>query len=173
MNLAEELLREPSNEQASPIVRYIGNDPDRFGALMEVFFGGPYRLTQRAARVMNYCVEAYPALIIPHLELLIAFSRQPRPDAVKRNTLRLLQYVDIPAQWQGEVIDLCFTMLGNAGEAVAIKAFAMTVAGNICRQHPDLVNELVFLIETQLPYQSAAFRSRGRKFLGSLRTPSR
>jgi hypothetical protein len=173
MNLTEELLWEPSKEQALHIAKYIGNDPDRFSALMNIFWGGPYLLTQRAARVINYCVEAHPDLITPYLGSLIAFCRQPVPDAVKRNTLRLLQYVDVPGQWQGEVTDLCFAVLGNAGEAVAVKVFAMTVAGDICREHPDLITELVFHIEAQLPHQSAAFQSRGRKILESLRTPSR
>ncbi len=169
MNLSQELLREASKPHALRVAGYIGNDPGRFGALMDVFFAGPYRLTQRAAAVMNYCAEAHPGLLGPYLGRLLAYCRGPVPDAVKRNTMRLLQSQSVPEALEGELLDVCFALLENAGEAVATKVYAMTVVHNLCRRHPDLKRELALLIETQLPYQSAAFRSRGRKVLAALR----
>ena len=169
MNLPQALLQEPSKAQVLRLAGYIGNAPDRFAVLMDVFFGESYRLTQRAAAVMNCCVETHPGLIVPYLGRLVAYCRGPVPDAVKRNTMRLLQFVEVPEAMEGELADLCFALLDNASEAIATKVYAMTVAQNLCRRHPDLRGELVFLIETQLPYQSAAFRSRGRKVLTALR----
>jgi hypothetical protein len=169
MHLPQELLTQSSKTHALRVAAHIGNDPGQFGTLMDVFFGGPYRLTQRAAAVMNYCVEAHPALIVPYLARLLAYCRGPVPDAVKRNTMRLLQSQPVPEALEGELLEGCFELLHNASESVATKVFAMTVAHNLCRRHPDLGRELVFLIETQLPYQSAAFRNRGLKVLAALR----
>jgi hypothetical protein len=118
---------------------------------------------------MNYCVEAHPGLIGPYLGRLLAYCRGPVPDAVKRNTMRLLQSQQVPESLEGELIDVCFALLENGGEAVATKVFAMTVAHNLSRRHPDLQRELAFLIEMQLPYQSAVFQNRGRKVLAALR----
>ncbi len=168
MNLPQALLHEPSKAPVLRLARHIGNDPDQFKALMDVFFGGSYRLTQRAAAVMNCCAETHPGLIEPYLGRLVAYCRGPVPDAVKRNAMRLLQFVEVPEALEGELADLCFSLLDNAREAVATKVYAMTVAQHLCRRHPDLRGELVFLIETQWPYQSAAFRSRSRKVLTAL-----
>jgi hypothetical protein len=169
MNLPQALLHAPSKVQVLRLAGHIGDNPDRFGTLMDLFFSGSYRLTQRAAAVMNCCAEAHPGLIEPYLSRLVAYCRGPVSDAVKRNTMRLLQFVEEPEALEGELADLCFALLDNANEAVATKVYAMTVAQNLCWRHPDLQGELIFLIETQLPYQSAAFRSRGGKVLATLR----
>jgi hypothetical protein len=44
MNLPQELLTQSSKANALRVAGYIGNDPDRFSALMDVFFGGPTAL---------------------------------------------------------------------------------------------------------------------------------
>src|SRR3982751_5475258 len=67
MNIREALLAEHSKKSTVEIVNFIGDDPKLFGELMKVFFAGPYRLTQRAARPVNYCVEHKPQLIKPYL----------------------------------------------------------------------------------------------------------
>ena len=168
MHLPQELLTESSKANALRVAGFIGNDPKRFGALMEIFFEGPGHLIQRAATVMNHCVEMHPGLIEPYFGQLLAYCRGPVPNAVKRNAMRLLQSQQVPEALEGELINLCFDLLNKAGEAVATKVFAMTVAHNLCHSYPDLQRELVFLIEAQLPYQSAAFRNRGRKVLTAL-----
>lgn len=52
---------------------------------------------------------------------------------------------------------------------IAVRVFAMTVLANLAKQLPELKNELIPLIEDQLPYGSAAFISRGRKLLKELK----
>jgi hypothetical protein len=170
MDLTQELQREHSRRQMLRIASYIGDDPERFKRLMEIFLGGPYRLTQRAAWAVNFCASACPQLILPYVGQLIPFCQAPVHDAVKRNVMRILQSVEVTPEYHGELADLCFHLISQPQEAVAIKASAMTVAANLCRHYPELANELKVLIEEQLPYQSAAFRSRGQKVLKKLRT---
>ena len=49
MNLREALLKEHSKKQMLKIVKYIGNDQQRFDELMKLFLESEYRITQRAA----------------------------------------------------------------------------------------------------------------------------
>ena len=168
MNLSEALLQPTSLAKDLGIVQYIEENPAQFNELMGLFFAGPHRLTQRASGIMNYCAEKNPSWIQPYLGRMVKFCQGEVHDAVKRNTVRILQFVSVPEELEGEVLNLCFTLLANPNEAVAIKAFAMTVAANLCQKYPELGPELRILIEDRMPYESPAFTSRGRKVLKKL-----
>ena|ERR1022692_4982688 len=92
MNLEETILKEHSKKQCDKIVRYIGISQERFAELMKLFFEWKYRVTQRAAWPVSYCVRNHPQLIKPYFKkLLDNLEKKNLQDAVIRNTLRLLQ----------------------------------------------------------------------------------
>jgi hypothetical protein len=172
MDIRREILREHSKAQTNKIVKYVGKSPQRFKALVDVFLTGPYRATQRAAWPLAYCAENFPALVRPHLKAILGHLKKPGiHDAVKRNTVRLLQFIEIPEKYQGQVANICFQYLRDTREPVAIRVFSMTVLADIARHNPELNPEIVVLIEDQLPYASAAFHSRAKKVLKVLRQP--
>jgi hypothetical protein len=169
MDLKREILRKHSRAQMLRIAAYAGAGPARFRELVSVYLAGPYRVTQRAAWPLSTCVARDPALVLPHLKKILDLLEKPGiHDAVKRNTMRLLQFIDIPHRYHGQVAGFCFTFLSSKEEPVAVKAFAMSVLHGITQTHPELKRELKLLIEDQLPYASAAFRSRGIKILKEL-----
>jgi hypothetical protein len=144
----------------------VGNSTSRFKALVEVFLNGSYRLTQHAARPLSVCVERHPDLVIPHLNRILSFAAKPGVhDSVKRNTMRLLQFAEVPGRFHGKVLDLAFELFQNRKEAIAIRVFAMTVIDNLVHDKPELQRELAVLLEDEMPYASAAFRSRASKIL--------
>jgi hypothetical protein len=166
MNLQEEILKEHSKAQCNKIVKWVGDSQQRFDELFHLFLTGGYRVTQRAAWPISYCVEMHPAFIKKNLAKLINNLYQPNShNAVKRNTVRLLQYVDIPKKLQGRVMDICFRYVASPGEAVAVKAFSLTVLGKLARLYPEILPEIKLLIEEQLPNQTAAFKARAKYFL--------
>jgi hypothetical protein len=163
------LFREHSKAQRNRIITYIGSNPKRFADLIQVFQDGPYRVTQRAAWPLSHCAALHPKLVQPHLGKLLTFAKKTGVhDAVKRNVVRLLQFIAIPKKYHAKTIDLCFGLLTNPKEPIAARVFAMTVLANLTKQHPLLANEIIPSIETQLPYASAAFRNRGAKVLREL-----
>jgi len=169
MDLRKEILRGHSKAQVNRIVDYVGNNPERFKNLISVYIEGPYRVTQRAAWSISYCVENQPELVYPHLKTLLGQLKKPTVhDALKRNTMRLLQFIRIPKKYEGLVADLCFEYLANKKEAVAVKVFSMTVLNTIAEDIPEIKKELKILIEDNLPYASPAFQSRARKVLKDL-----
>lgn len=169
MNLVEIILKEHSRLMRDRVVGYVGNSPVRFAELIEVFLKGPYRVTQRAAWPISYCVMQHPELIKPHLSRVLKSLEAPAaPTAVKRNVVRLLQFIDIPKSLQGRAATICFGYLADKKETIAVRVFSMTVLANIAKQQPELKEELKVIIEDQLPYGSAAFRSRGQAVLKQL-----
>jgi hypothetical protein len=169
MDLTRELLRAHSKSQATKIADYVSDNPIRFKALVDTFFKGPYRITQRAYWPLNLCVERNPDLVKPHLKRIVNYLHEPGiHDAVKRNTLRFLQFCSIPKALHGKVAALCFQYLESKKEAVAIKVFAMTVLSNIIENEPDLKKELKIILEDQLPYASPGFTVRAHRVLKAL-----
>lgn len=165
MDLEKEILKEHSKNQTLKIVRYIGNNPDRFSSLVHLFLNGSHIVTQRASWIVGYCVDAHPYLIEPHLNSVIKNLQKPVHDAVKRNTLRILRNIEIPKKLYGILTDLCFKFLTSHKEPVAVKVFSMAVLYRITEKEPDLKNELKVIIEDQMPFSSPAFLSRGKKIL--------
>jgi len=159
-----------SKMQRDKIVAYIGTNSSRFSELVSLFLAGPYRITQRAAWPLSRCVEINPEFIEPHLKKILTYTMTPGvPDAVKRNVIRLLQFIPIPKRLYGPTAKICFQFLSDKKEPVAVRIFSMTVLSNLAKKLPELKNELIPLIEDEMPYGSAGFVSRGRKVLQELK----
>jgi len=135
---------------------------------MGIFFEGDYRLTQRAAWPISNCVEKYPELIRPYLGKLIDLLKEKDVhDAVKRNIVRLLQYVEIPRKMQGKVYSNCVDLIDDINEPIAVRAFALTVTSKIAKSEPDLIKELKLIVKEHLPHTSSAFHKRAREILAA------
>ena len=166
MDIKEELLKEHSKKQCNKIVNYIGNDKKRFAELMRLFFRAEYRVTQRAAWPMSYCVRNHPELIKPYFKpLLDNLAKKGLHDSVLRNTVRLLQDVDIPTRYYGRLMNICFDFIQSNDTATAIKAFSLTILANLSKQYPDILAELKLIIEERWQLETAAFHSRAKKIL--------
>lgn len=100
--------------------------------------------------------------------LIKAISRADASTAIKRNTLRLMQFVPIPPRYQGAIIDICFSLLSSRSETIAVKVFAMTVAEIVTGDMPELRRELKIMLEDQAVFAGPAFRSRSAKVLKAL-----
>ena len=169
MDILQLLQTEHSKKQTLRIVRYIGSDKDRFAVLIRLFFGKEYRITQRAAWPLSYCVRAHPELIRPYFKrLLDNLKRKDIPVAVVRNTVRLLQDVDIPKKFHGQVMSTCFDFIQSVETPVAVKAFSLTILSNLAGSYPEIRSELKLIIEEQWEHSTPAFRSRAKKILKGL-----
>src|SRR3954464_4707775 len=163
MNLREAILAEHSKERAAMIVAWIGSDEERFAELMKLFLTDVYRVTQRAGWPLGDSVKLHPQLIKPYFpQLLKQLERDDVHIAVRRNVVRLLQFVDIPKRFQGRIFDACYSLLDDPNEPVAVRVFSMTVAANIAKHSPELLDELR-LIATKYPQlMTPGFRARAR-----------
>ncbi|GGA85187.1 hypothetical protein [Puia dinghuensis] len=169
MDILEGLKKEHSKKQTDRIVRYIGADKKRFAMLIELFFKGEYRITQRAAWPLSYCVRAHPELIQPYFKpLLDNLGRKDIHIAVVRNTVRLLQDVAIPKKHQGRVMSICFDLIQSPETPIAVKAFSLTILSHLAADYPDIRGELKLIIEEQWEHSTPAFRSRAKKVLKAM-----
>ena len=85
--------------------------------------------------------------------------------------MRLLQDVDIPEKYHGEIMDICFRYIASPDEPVAVKAFSLTVLQRLSRLYPEIKNELQTIIEERWDYEKPAFHSRAKKVLKEMGKP--
>jgi len=166
MHLRNQLLKEHSKQNCKTIFQWVGSDVSRFNQLFNLFVNDEYRITQRAAWPISYCVIAHPEFIVNKFDQLIKnLQKSHLHDSVKRNTVRLLQAIEIPKEYEGVVMEICFNYVESSTEAVAIKAFSLTILGKLAKKYPEIIPEIKLLISDQLAHQTAAFKVRAKKLL--------
>lgn len=169
MKLRDQILKEHSKSNCLAIVTWIGHSQARFDKLFDLFLHDEYLVVQRAAWPLSYAVAGNPQFIQKHFSKLLKNLEKPNlHNAVKRNTVRLLQDISIPVKFHGRVMNLCFDYISSPDEAAAVKAFSLTVLENLSQLYPDIKSELKTIIRERWNYESAAFHSRARKILRKL-----
>lgn len=147
-------------------MQWIGTSQNRFDELLQLFLTDEYRVVQRAAWPIGSIAETQPQLLCKHLPVLVSLLRRPGlHNAVRRNITRLLQYINIPEELKGEVMDACFTFICDVQEKAAVKAFALTILDQLSKEYPEILPEIVTAIEERWEYETAAFHSRAKKIL--------
>lgn len=169
MKLREIILSDHSKACCTRIAKWVGSNQQRFDELFNLFLNDEYRVVQRAAWPLSYAVITHPPLIQKHFGKLLKNLKKPGlHDAVKRNTVRLLQDIAIPKKYHGEVMNLCFDYIISPDEKPAVKAFSLTVLQHLSKQYPEIKQELKTIIEDRRDFESAAFKSRAKKILKEL-----
>ena len=151
------------------IAKWVGGSKPRFDDLVKLFLTGEFVVTQRAAWVVQCCVETHPELAKPYIGKLIERACEPGVhQGVARNITGLLQFVDISKKDLGNAVNFCFNALVDKETPAAVQANAMTVLTNVCKREPDLKHELKTAIETLMVNGSAAVKARGKRSLAQL-----
>lgn len=170
MDLRNQVLKEHTKVNCQKIVDWVGDDATRFDDLFDLFLNDEYRVTQRAAWPMSYCAIDHPDFMKNNFEKLISNLQKPGiHDSIKRNTVRLLQALDIPKKFEGAVMNICFEYVASPKEAIAIKAFSLTILGKLSKKYPEIIPEIKLLIEDQISHQTAAFKERAKVLLKEFR----
>jgi len=166
MIIQEALFEEHSKEQAIRIAKFAMESDRHIRELMNCFSHGEYRIAQRAAYSVLWIVKLNPDAIKPYIaEIVSLIERKDVHVAVIRNSVRVLETVEIPEEFHGTVMNACFKYLENPLAPIAVKAFSMTTLFNLAKIYPDILHELKLIIEEGWDNETPAFRSRGRKIL--------
>ena len=90
-------------------------------------------------------------------------------DAVKRNTLRVLQNIEISEKYCGKLYDSCYTFLHSIKEPIAVRSFALMVLTNISKKYPELKTEVLHSAESLFQCGIPALESRSRQTIKQLK----
>ena len=166
MDIKEVILKEHSKKQTQAIASFIGSNQKRFDILMNLFFNEECRVVQRSAWVVSYCTDVHPSLLRKYFKPLIHnLERTDLHDAVKRNTLHVLQNIPPPDHLLGKLVDICFEYINSNNEAIAVKAYSINILVEACKKYPELKEELRPILTALLNHASSAILSCSRRGL--------
>jgi hypothetical protein len=167
--LRDEILKEHSKAHALKIANYACESKKNFKELMKCFLDDEYRLAQRAAWSVKWAAKKKPEMVWPHIKDLISVLHKKNVhDAVVRNSIRVLQEINIPEKFHGEVMNACFQFLEKPLTPVAIKVFSLTTLFNLSKAYSEIKSELKLIIENNWELGTPAFRARAKKILPKL-----
>ena len=168
MNLKKALLKEHSLIQTTKISSWAVESKTNLKQLMQLFSCKDKILVQRASWAASKAYDLKQIWFDTYLPKLITCLEKPIHGSVRRNSLRMMQTMQIPEEYQSQLIDQLFKFLSDPKEESGVKAFAMIVAYNVVKQYPELGEELKIIIEDQLPYATPSFKSRANKIIKKL-----
>ncbi len=155
-----------SRAKTQVLADYIGSDPQRFAQLMSIFDRGDGRTKQCAAWPISVVAEEHPELLLPYLPKLLPYLRRNDVHgAVKRNIVRLLQFVSVPDRLRAKVFSDCLELIADPAEPVAVRCFAMTAALRAAENELSLVKELRAVCENQSSHATAGMKVRIRRIV--------
>jgi len=166
----EDLLVDSSKITAEMAVHTIGENPVLFKKVLDFALEDKEQYAMRAARVIHLTATSHPELIKPYLIQIIQALPGFKTNGLKRSMTRMLteHCTEIDEESQGILIDVCFNNLMDLNEKIVLKIYSMDILYEISQQYPEIKRELISSIETQLPYSSNAFKSRGKKMIKKL-----
>jgi len=161
-NLIELLEAEASRNQINYILTLIGEDEKSISTIVDLALFGKYPHANRAAWTLDVLDRKHPELITPHLKTLLSHLRNIKSDSVKRPVFSILSKRKLPKKHQAFLIDYCFDILQNNNEKIASRVFSMEILAKIAEDEPDLLTELLSVIDMHYDNASAGFKSRAR-----------
>jgi hypothetical protein len=119
-------------------------------------------VSSRAMWVLGHCDDMDHERVKPfHDKLIRNLKNKDLHDGVIRNTLRLFQKYPVPKKQESFMLDLCYKYLKNPSGAIAVRAFSITVIYNISKAYPELLQELLMVLnDLGVHEDGAAMRAR-------------
>ncbi|MES2132947.1 MAG: hypothetical protein V4506_11385 [Bacteroidota bacterium] len=119
-------------------------------------------LSSRAMWVLGHCSDLdYDSIKKYHGRLIKNLEQPGLHNGVIRNTLRLYQQHPIPEKHHAFLLDKCFSYIQDPSQAIAVRAFAMTIVFNISKPYPELTSELrAVLSHINIDEETPGIRSR-------------
>jgi hypothetical protein len=145
-NIKEELLPDIREFKAPVLAQKIVSG-DRVSELVSLAFEKDELLSSRAMWVLGHCSDLDYNCVTPYLiKLIDNLKKTNLHNGVVRNTLRLFQRHPVPKKRESFVFDKCFGYVKNPAEAIAVRAFAITIVFNIAKPYPELIDELLLVL---------------------------
>jgi hypothetical protein len=112
--MKEFLLLPQSKNNVLKVVKYIGDEKDRYAELIKYVIDNNSVMANRASWAMSHCYDNKVGFFIEYLsDLLPILEDENYSDPIKRNIVRVLQFVEIPEKHQGQAINSCFNLLND------------------------------------------------------------
>lgn len=167
-DFSEQLKVDPSRANINNVSYLAGNDGAAFQSIFDLIYTAPHPIHQRATGVVETITRKYPELVFSYLDKVIDTFSHFNVDGVKRNFVKIFTRTHFSDDQKGKVVNLCFDILQDKKESLAVRVFSMHVLYNISQSEPELKQEPALIIESEMLIGSAAWKARGSHLLRKL-----
>ncbi len=149
--LQDLLNKTDSKKRVESILRWLRQEPQRVGFLVELLLENEERIAEKAAWVMGYLGTARKVDILPYLPQLIRHLHKPGlHNGIRRGITRMLMYVKLPEQLHGELMDISLAMLEDPKEFIAVRANCISILERLAKFYPGIIPEIYLVLETRM-----------------------
>lgn len=160
-----------SQFSANQLAWEIAQDNELFQALHSIAMTDDSLAANRALWVCEKLSEKYPGLFVPCYDDLTDRLLASSNDTARRLLLSILFNLPVPTPLPIHLLNYCFDHLLNPKDSIAVQALCIKLAYQLCRQQPELQQELQVILENAdatlySPGVQSAIRSTLRKLQG-------
>lgn len=157
-------------ENLQYLVNEIVKNPEYYKLLIELAFYDTHPKSWRAAYLVDKINDNHPELLHPFLSEMIDQVQVEKSTSKKRHFLKLISSNDLTEAQQGFLLDFCIETMKSGKEPAAVRVHAMQVLQNIAVKEPELIPEILLIIEDEMEnHSTAGIISRGRKLAANLK----
>ncbi len=167
----ENFLIEDISVERTKSLKYIDNSKkeELTRLLWEIMISNKHPHSWRAAWSIFHLVEKQKELMHPYLKEIVELLPSFKHDGQKREMMKVLLLFPTTDLKTGKLVDICFKLLDNPNESLAVRVHAMQIIYNISEIEPDIKAELKSTIIHHLPNSTKGFVVRGNKLLNKMK----
>ena len=157
-------------ENLQYLVTEIVRNPEYYKLLIELAFYDTHSKSWRAAYLVDKINDNHPELLHPFLSEMIDQVQIEKSSGKKRHFLKLISLNDLTEEQHGFLFDFCIETLKSGKEPAAVRVHAMQILYNTAVKEPELIPEILLIIEDEMEnHSTAGITSRGRKLVANLK----
>jgi hypothetical protein len=147
MDFKKEILKDPGVNNAKRLAKYIIDHPKESKELVKLIFDQETNISMRSAWILSHVCVKEPDIVKPYLNQFLKYFRgkTPHPGTI-RCILNCIEEIDIPEKYCGEIFDFCIGYAKSALMPHAVRAFSITILGNVCEKYPELKPEVDLIL---------------------------
>lgn len=136
-----------SLKKVKQLVKEVEKDPSIVKELVKLTLGEDQTLSMRASWALQHISFSNAELVRKQIPSLVKFlHKEKQHTGAIRNVIRIIYEIGVPEKYAGEVFDICIKYTKNATLPHAIRAFSITMLGQICLMYPELKPEVELIL---------------------------
>ncbi len=127
---------------------HLKSHPEDFEELLRLSLIDKQPYSWRASWILCGYIKKNDPLLQPHINTIVDMLPKVK-DNQKREFLMMLRKMDLPEELEGIVFDHCVNIWEDVSKQASVRLNALKLIMKIIDNHPDLKNEISFLVQSQ------------------------
>lgn len=128
------------------LVSLLKSDPNYYTDAIKISLTNEQPAAWRAMWIVQNATQKLDTKALPYLDKIIN-NIPNNVDGLQRETLKLLDKLELNDEQEGKVFDICMTLWENLSKSPAVRFMAYKFIKKTTQKYPDLKSEIEFILE--------------------------